>query len=324
RAAEEARKLAAENALLNVQLSGLAGLPLAEAYEAMAREHPDTAAAESARKLAEAVRAEVRAAEAEEARRRAAVDAACEALRTAVTEALGRSDFPAALAAVDGSPENPLAQDAEALESLREKLDAEVRDAAGRHVATLQGEVDRALSARDAEAAGRALAALRAVVAEEGGWPKGLFDDRTAVEQAVGTAAERVAELEAAIADAAERAAWRTAAGALFGSDGAFAAIEDFDLQGAAGALEALAAAHPGSTAAARAAALVPALRRAAEWLDAFRTAAGAGELVVRHDGADLVVQGFEIGGDAAGLRIKPDPRRRTEEIVPPETLRAE
>src|SRR5262249_51546521 len=99
-AAERARRTA-ERARQAVKDKGLAGLALADALEAMAREHPDSDAARAALEESKRVRAEVAATEQQKAARAQRLNQALAALEKTSKEARAGGDFAAAAKALE-------------------------------------------------------------------------------------------------------------------------------------------------------------------------------------------------------------------------------
>ncbi len=315
-------ELARRQALLDT--TGGSAEARAAALDVVAKDHADTDAAAAASKDAARIRAEERRREAARLAHDEAVRAAADGVRKAVDGALDEGDYTAALATLELAVVPAELRSEDAVQAARDEAAARVRRHAAARLAQLRGAVTSALDARDADAMAPAIDAIAAVVAADGGWPAGVFQDRAELEQWTTEQREALSELQLSLRADVENAAWERFATAVLADDGLLADVDALALDDAEQGARALADELGEFSLGERAGAMAQSLQRADAFVTRFAQAAESSLLEAPAEGdAEREVVGFVAQGDEAGLKLREvRSLRRTLDTIPLAELR--
>jgi len=316
--AARAREAEAEAAYFRVKAQRLAGLALAEALEAMAKEHEGSTSSSTARDEAVRIRGEVAAAEAAAAAHAKEVQEQSAALATRVRDALGRGDYQTVASALSLASLPEALRSAPAIATLCQTLTAEAKQATAGRLRELAEAVQTARDQRDLAGLEQRSQALAEVLDGDGAWPEAL---RPPSEDAAAVLAAARADIEALRAEQKEREielGWKRLGGAFTDGRGILAQVGSLQWQAAAAAAAALADELNGQPAGARAQALAQSLGRAVQHLEQLTRAAQDQKLTLAVPGEaeSGVVTALVAEGDDAGFTVKVGPKHQPRTLV--------
>ncbi len=270
----QAKEDKATIALLEVRVSGLEDEPLAQAFDKVAREHGDTAAAGEARQRAQRVRTEVATRQQREQARKQAVSDYVAELEKNIAPQLVAHDYALALASINGAPPATIADEPE-LEQMLGALRERVITAAGNRLDELAGAVTTAINGGEREPLETATTTLADNLAARLRWPEALHPRLDTLAQTVTAGKEAITLLQRA-----RRAGLWDAYEALFKQNGAAtAALAKGAFDAAATAIDAFAATVPNEPPGVHAAGISAAVRRAGSFQQRLVAAAANGQL---------------------------------------------
>ena len=180
----EAKQKNATIALLTVRVSGESGEPLAVALDRVATEHPATAAATAATKLAATIRREVAAEAERKNQRRSRIAEHVATMRRSTVKPLDAFDYELALRALDVTPPADIQGDEE-LEKGLTKLRDDILTKARERLSTLRAPLADAQKGKDEAKLLAAVDALEKGLEPKARWPKQVGDLVTAAQSEI-------------------------------------------------------------------------------------------------------------------------------------------
>ncbi len=319
-ALHKAKELEAEKARLLVETKNLPPAAKAEALEAMANEHPDTESAKVALTDASRLRAEVAAAAKAKSERDERLRAATAKVQQELQKALAAGDVPAADRGLD-LPE--LAADLRSdpmLVAAVQQATTVLHEHTQRQLAAWQQAIATARSSTSLDALRSTVQAIEQAAAPKSGWPQRSLAQPAALPQLLAHARKELAEVEKALASAAEAAAQTEFQQAIAGAGGVLGAFARFDPAAAVRAAEQAVTNTKGKSTAARAEQILAAAHAAESYWKRWQQALAAGQLTLTLGDAEgpAILSDLVTAGDKAGITLSSGPKNKPKQTLLP------